>query len=139
MATADHRWESVVRGHHVYKAIWTPEIGEILECKQERDNPKDLCAVSVIEDDTIVGHVPRKKSCVVWYFFGAVTCEVTDRRKRGKGLEVPCLSRLTIVSREAKKSQRPLSELYHFTGKKKKIEKLRKLLPPAQQLPDPPA
>ena len=122
MATADHRWESVVRDHHVYKAIWMPEIGEILECKQERDNPEDLYAVSVIKEDTIVGHVPRENSRVVWYFLehdGAVTCEVTDRRKCGKGLEVPCL--------------------YHFTGKKKKIEKLRKLLPPAQQLTDPPA
>ena len=83
-----------------------PEISEILKCKQERGNPEDLYAVSVIKDDTIVGHVSREKSRVVWYFLehdGTVTCQVIDGRKHGKGLEVPCM--------------------YHFTGKKRKIEK----------------
>ena len=30
--------ESVVRGHHVYKAIWTPVIGDELEVRTEDDN-----------------------------------------------------------------------------------------------------
>ena len=88
-----------------------PEIGEILECMQERGNPEDLYAVSVLKDDTIVRHVPCEKSRVVWYFLEhdrTVTCQVIDGRKHGKGLEVPCM--------------------YRFTGKKRKIEKLRKLL-----------
>ena len=62
MVVREYSWERVIRGHHVYKAIWMPEIGEILECKQERGNPKDLYAISVIKNDTIVGHVPREKS-----------------------------------------------------------------------------
>ena len=98
MAIADHKWESAIRGNHVYKAIWTPEIGEILKCKQERGNSKDLYAFSVIKDDTIVGHISCEKSFVVQYFLehnGAVTCEVTDRRKHEKDLEVPCLYNLT--------------------------------------------
>ena len=93
MAVRDHSWESVICGHHVYKAIQTPEIGEILECQQEKGNPEHLYTISItssiIKDDTIVWHVPR----VVWYFLehdGVVTCQVTDRRKHGKGLEVPC-------------------------------------------------
>ena len=112
MAVQEYSWESVIRGHHVYKAIWMPEIGEILKCKQERGNPEDLYGVSVLKDDTIVGHVPHEKSRVVWYFLeydGTVTCQIIDGRKHGKGLEVPCM--------------------YRFTGKKRKIEKLRKLLP----------
>ena len=112
MAVREYNWESIIRGHHVYKAIWMPEIGEILECKQERGNPEDLYAISITKDDTIIGHVPREKLRVVWYFLehdGTVTCQVIDRRKHGKGLEVPCMHR--------------------FTGKKRKIEKLRKLLP----------
>ena len=111
MAVREYSWESVIRGHHVYKAIWMPKIGEILKCKQERGNPEDLYAVSVLKDDTIVGQVPREKSRVVWYFLehdGTVTCQVIDGRKHGKGLEVPCM--------------------YRFTRKKRKIEKLRKLL-----------
>jgi len=30
-----YRWESVIHGHHIYKAIWMPEIGETLCCEQE--------------------------------------------------------------------------------------------------------
>ena len=36
MAVRDHSWESIILGHHVYKATWMPDIGEILECRQER-------------------------------------------------------------------------------------------------------
>ena len=38
--------ESVVRGHHVYKAIWTPAIGEELEVRTEDDNDHDQHAKS---------------------------------------------------------------------------------------------
>ena len=31
-------------------------------------NLEDSFTVSKIKDDTIIGHVPCKKSCVVWYF-----------------------------------------------------------------------
>ena len=34
-----------------------PEIGKILQCKQERGNLEDLLAVSVMKSDTIAGHV----------------------------------------------------------------------------------
>ena len=54
MAIRDHSWESVICGHHAYKAIWIPDIGEIL----------DFYAISMVKDDTIVGHVPHEKSCV---------------------------------------------------------------------------
>ena len=57
---------SVIHGHHIYKAIWTPEIGEIFQCEQEGGDPEDSYTVSVIKDDTI------------------------DQRKQGKGLKVPC-------------------------------------------------
>ena len=46
------------RGLHIYKDIWMPELGEILQCEQERENPEDSYAVSVMKADTIVGHVP---------------------------------------------------------------------------------
>ena len=66
MAIRDHSWESVICGHHIYKAIWTLEIGEI---QQERGNPEKLYTVSVtssvIKDDTIVWHVPHEKSRIV--------------------------------------------------------------------------
>ena len=31
----DIDFESVVRGHHIYKTVWKPEIGERLVCKKK--------------------------------------------------------------------------------------------------------
>ena len=36
---------SVIRGFHVYKAIWTPTIGEELSTDREHGNPADQYAV----------------------------------------------------------------------------------------------
>ena len=51
--------ESVVRGHHVYKAIWTPVIGEELEVKTDEDNNHDQHAVAVVRDGLVNGHMLR--------------------------------------------------------------------------------
>ena len=88
--------ESVIRGHHVYKAIWTPVVGEILNLQQEIGNSHDLFATTVKKGATIVGRVPREHSKIYWNFLeqgGRITCEVTGRRQLGKGLEVPCVYR----------------------------------------------
>ena len=48
----------------------------------ERGNLEELYTVSVMEGDTIVGHVPNEKSHVVWYFIeydGVVICQVIDQ------------------------------------------------------------
>ena len=41
-------WDSVIRGHHVYKDIWTPFIGEVLRVEQETHNVQDQFAVAVV-------------------------------------------------------------------------------------------
>ena len=38
---------SSVRGHHVYKRIWTPVNGNLLQVQAEPGNPHDLHAVSM--------------------------------------------------------------------------------------------
>ena len=49
--------ESVIRGHHVYKYIWSSFVGEELVCWIETGNVHDLYAVSVIRSGTdVVGH-----------------------------------------------------------------------------------
>ena len=78
-------FESTVRGHHVYKRIWTPLIGELLQTVTETGNGHDKFAVAVKKDDDVVGHVPREISKVAWLFIqhgGEVTCEITSRRQR---------------------------------------------------------
>ena len=60
--------DSCVCGHHVFKEIWTPFIGEDLECKRDEANTRDAYAVGIMRQvgssgsPVIVGHVLRKIS-----------------------------------------------------------------------------
>ena len=38
---------SVVRGHHVFKRIWTPVVGEVLTVAREAGNTEDRFTVAV--------------------------------------------------------------------------------------------
>ena len=60
--------DSVIRGHHVSKSYFTPVVGRILPCVNERGNVHDIYAVAVKDDDTIVGHVPCAISSVCHMF-----------------------------------------------------------------------
>ena len=99
--------ESSIRGHHIYKDIWTPQVDERLYCKPEVGNIHDPYAVAVKRpsDNTVVGHVPRKVSAVCCFFLrrGSITCVVTGSRRHSSdlpqgGLEVPCT--LTFIGSE---------------------------------------
>ena len=48
---------SVIRGHHIFKGIWTPRTGEIVRVRQEAGNPPDRNAL-LKANGTVVGHVP---------------------------------------------------------------------------------
>ena len=53
--------DSIVRGHHVYKTVWSPFLGEILTAIPEPEN-NAVCvnAVCVKKGRKIVGHVQRE-------------------------------------------------------------------------------
>jgi len=76
---------SCVRGYHIYQEIWTPVIGEHLNCKRERDNTEDRYAVAVCKaEDVVVGHVPRTISCLCSAFIrrgGVIDCIVEGARR----------------------------------------------------------
>ena len=61
--------DSVIRGHHIYKDIWTSFVGEELQCQREVGNIHDIYAVSVVKTirrrDTIVGHLPGQISTII--------------------------------------------------------------------------
>ena len=42
-------FDSMMRGHHVYQEVWTPDIGEYLDCARETENPQDRYAVAVFK------------------------------------------------------------------------------------------
>ncbi len=57
------RIESCVRGFHVYKETWSPNIGELLVYTRESGNVIDRYAVAVKKSDgTVVGHSPKRRS-----------------------------------------------------------------------------
>ena len=57
--------ESVVRGHHIYKRVWSPIIGEVLELLRE-ESEHDRFAVCLLKPGAVtVGHVPRDLSCKI--------------------------------------------------------------------------
>ena len=95
---------SVVRGHHVYKSVRTPLLGERLSVRSETGNNHDKYAVSVMKHGGIVSNFPRELLWTVWHFIlhgGHVTCEVTGKRKLGNGLEVARIHRkMFFVFRE---------------------------------------
>ena len=59
MATS-FRIESTVRGHHVYKASWSPYIEEELPVQCEVNNIHNDFAVAVFKNSNTVGHVAQE-------------------------------------------------------------------------------
>ena len=105
MTTAAHgsmEVESVVRGHHVYKSVWTPVSGEELAVTPEVKNSHDRYVVAVLKNGEVVGHIPRELSRTFYFFLkhsGEISCVITGKRKYGVGLEVPCIYKVKGSSR----------------------------------------
>ena len=103
----DIDFESVVRGHHIYKTVWKPEIGERLVC--EKDDRREAAlydenAIGVykqLEVDRkpefiLVAHLPMELSFLMHSFLKSrheniLIAEVIRARKRENGLVVPCV------------------------------------------------
>ena len=89
-----YKVDSIVRGHHIFKEIWTPFIGEDLECKRDVSNTRDAYAVGIMQlEDTgstaIVGHVPRKISAACSLFLqreGSIRCIIMGNRQYSRYL-----------------------------------------------------
>ena len=102
LRSVSQSFDSVIRGHHIYKEVWSPVIGEILTCEEEPGNVNDLFAVAIKRSGIVVGHIPRTISSVCCLFLrrGTISCEVIGHRQYSLdlpqgGLDVPC--RLTFT------------------------------------------
>ena len=100
-------YETVIRGHRVYKCVWTPVIDEKLECNKDtraeaKEHDKNAIGVYRItkqldvanQKKILVGHVPIELSRLMKNFLEANTknklvAQVTGKRKREIGLVVP--------------------------------------------------
>ena len=98
---------AMVRGYHVYQDVWEVNIGEILPCTREIGNRHDPYAVAVWKDGIVVGHVPRKISCICSVFIrrgGEIHCTVTNSRRYSAdlaqgGMEIPCTLTFKITDK----------------------------------------
>ena len=87
--TVEISHESQINGHHVYKDIWTSELGEHLEVQCKPENPVDKYPVCLkTRNGTIVGHLKKGKSgrfakTIFYYLRGQAqanwTAKVTDK------------------------------------------------------------
>ena len=59
---------SVIRGHHIYKSIWTLFIGEELVVEAQDGNEHNKHIVAVMKDGRVVKNIPRCISWVSWFF-----------------------------------------------------------------------
>ena len=61
---------SVARGHHVYKSLWTPHIGEVLAAAVESDNSEDDYVVSNVKGNVVVGREFKFSRNFYYWFYG---------------------------------------------------------------------
>ena len=60
---------SCICGYHIYKDVWTPSVGETVNCEREGRNLEDPYTVALQNNGTItVGHIPRTILCVCTLF-----------------------------------------------------------------------
>ena len=92
--------ETFIKGHHVYKDIWTPKQGEQLDVLMEPDNRMDKFAVCMKINEKIVGHLKKGTSerfaKTIFYFlrsdaYSRAWAKVTGKRcnlGNGEGIQV---------------------------------------------------
>ena len=93
--------QTYIKGHHLYKDIWTPEIGEQLKKRIEPDNwvDKSVC----VEKDKKAIYICRKENLgkfakIIFFFlrsdpYSSCIATISGKRcnlKDGEGLQVPC-------------------------------------------------
>ena len=123
--------ESMVRGYHVYKDIWDAVKEQILDCQREPSNRHEPFAVSVVQNATVVGHLPRKISTICSLFLqgnGSISCRVAGGRRYSRdlpqgGLEIPCVLTFTGSSPLLDKTEKLLKEVTTLAGKTDKENK----------------
>ena len=103
--------ESCVQGHHIYKEVWNPVVGEVPLCERELHKAADQYSVAITKGGVVIGHLPCKISRLCSLFLwrgGTIDCLVTGVRRYSVdlpqgGLEVPCTLLLKAKPKEIEK------------------------------------
>ena len=125
-------FQTNIGGHHVYKDVWTPTVGERLNCRKDyREEAKeyDENAIGVYkkteEEDLLVGHIPIKLSKLMNQYLGAdssnrLVATISGKRKRELCLVVP--AKFKCISMKKKVAQILHEELIKKKGKYSYLE-----------------
>ena len=66
------KFKAAIRGHHVYKATWSPVMNEVLICKKDNSNAVGVFKDIAERDDLeLAGHVPIELSRVLACFLAS--------------------------------------------------------------------
>ena len=92
----------------------------MLSCAREPKNAIDRYDVSVLQNGTVVGHLPKRISRVCSLFIrrgGEIMCEITGRRRYSRdlvqgGLELPC----TLIMKSDKKELDKVKQLLKYAN-----------------------
>ena len=120
-------FKSVVRGYHVYRKRWNPNVGDTLSTKREPWNCYDRGAVAVIESRKVVGHMPgtiAKYSSTFIKRGGRIRCKITGQPRRQQismnvnlkeknRLEVPCIYKFSADEEDNLKNIQDVFERLH--------------------------
>ena len=85
---------SAVRGRHIYKDVWNPIIGEVLNCEHEADNQHDRFTIACKKQKR--NHLPRTDARTSYHFLvhnGSITATIIGPRRycqKVGGMKVPC-------------------------------------------------
>ena len=100
-------FSAAVRGFNVYKINWKPQVGELLKCAHEVDNPYDMFSMKICKPDSneIVGHLPMEISWITKFIFNrGPVCTIKIRGKHYRrsplvqsGLEIPCDVTISVI------------------------------------------
>ena len=95
----EHQYSSILKGFHVYKEIWNPVKGEVLDTRMEPGNPTDQYAVCVENNGNVVGHLTEGNNVhfykTIFFLLRADeygSCKARVRKSKvinhGEGMEV---------------------------------------------------
>ena len=136
------QFTSVIRGHHIYKSVWTPTLGEKLNCREddrkEAKQHDEYAIGTYLEAYTgseLVGYVPMELSYLIYTFLRAyddneVSAKVTELRRLENRLVVLGTFKARTPSRTiATKFEREIFRLKELcTYMDVSVETLRKIL-----------
>ena len=72
VCTADIVLNGIIRGHHVYKTIWSPFVAEPLHLQTHAGNKHNTHAVTIIKNSVMVGMHPGRCRRYISTFYSMV-------------------------------------------------------------------